>query len=558
MNQLKVISNKIPEINFDLSTPEMLNKIIRAVRVFYVTALLLFVLLLQTSQSTFINVSMLLPVYALLSLSFLVNSIYLYYYEKVKNHHAINGIMFGLDAFFIAGMNLFADGNYTLFLILFLLNIILCGVKYNSRGAFLLAIWTSILFSGLLIYGPQLEGKNLYISLVLNNFSFFSIAYLAGFLSQQISSLTFEVASKTKDIENLQKLNQLIISNVGSGLISVDNHLRITQYNKYAKTLLNTELEGCSFDDIFGEVFDKIEPLLMSLKRGEVTRFETEMHLDNDQRIIEFVMSKIIDNQNVNSGFVVLFQDLTQLKSLEIKLRQKEKLAAVGQLAAGIAHEIRNPLASISGSIQLLAAKEGVSEDEKKRLMAITVKEIDRLNGLISEFLEYVKPEAKKEDIVDINVILKEIMMSVSVNKTLNANVQQDIQLASQKVIQGNPDKLKQALLNIVINAYQAMSKLDMGKIKIRTWDKADSLVVTIQDQGEGITPENLNRIFEPFHTTKAKGTGLGLAVAHKIFESHGANVHVESEINKGTVFIIEFLTSNNPIGYEMKIKKEA
>ncbi|MCA9355802.1 hypothetical protein KC865_04650, partial [Candidatus Kaiserbacteria bacterium] len=97
MNQLKVISNKIPEINFDLSTPEMLNKIIRAVRVFYVTALLLFVLLLQTSQSTFINVSMLLPVYALLSLSFLVNSIYLYYYEKVKNHHAINGIMFGLD-----------------------------------------------------------------------------------------------------------------------------------------------------------------------------------------------------------------------------------------------------------------------------------------------------------------------------------------------------------------------------------------------------------------------------------------------------------------------------
>ncbi|MCB0355478.1 MAG: ATP-binding protein, partial [Bdellovibrionales bacterium] len=351
---------------------------------------------------------------------------------------------------------------------------------------------------------------------------------------------------------------QLIISNVGSGLISVDNHLRITQYNKYAKTLLNTELEGCSFDDIFGEVFDKIEPLLMSLKRGEVTRFETEMHLDNDQRIIEFVMSKIIDNQNVNSGFVVLFQDLTQLKSLEIKLRQKEKLAAVGQLAAGIAHEIRNPLASISGSIQLLAAKEGVSEDEKKRLMAITVKEIDRLNGLISEFLEYVKPEAKKEDIVDINVILKEIMMSVSVNKTLNANVQQDIQLASQKVIQGNPDKLKQALLNIVINAYQAMSKLDMGKIKIRTWDKADSLVVTIQDQGEGITPENLNRIFEPFHTTKAKGTGLGLAVAHKIFESHGANVHVESEINKGTVFIIEFLTSNNPIGYEMKIKKEA
>ncbi|MCB0357446.1 MAG: hypothetical protein KDD40_10580, partial [Bdellovibrionales bacterium] len=216
MNQLKVISNTMPNVSSVLSSV-FADKIIRSARVLYLAALLVFVLLLQTSQSTFINISMLLPVYALLSFSFLISSVYLYFYENIKNNNFINGSMFAIDAIFIAGMNLFADGNYTIFLILFLLNIMLCSLKYNTRGSILLATWTSILFSFLLIYGPQLDGKNLYISLVLNNFSFFSIAFLGGFLSQHISSLNFEVAVKTRDIENLQKLNELIISNVASG-----------------------------------------------------------------------------------------------------------------------------------------------------------------------------------------------------------------------------------------------------------------------------------------------------------------------------------------------------
>ena len=558
MSQLKVISNSITDININFSSPKLVDKIIRTARVFYLSALLIFVLLLQTSQSSFINISMILPVYALLSFSFLVNAVYLYVYEKVKSNDFVNGSMFAIDAVFIAGMNIFADGNYTIFLILFLLNIILCGLKYKARGAFLLAAWTSILFSILLVYGPQLEGKNLYISLVLNNFSFFSIAFLGGFLSQQISTLSFEVATKTHDIQSLQRLNELIISNVGSGLVSVDKNFRVTQFNNTAQGILATDLEGQYLRDVLKETFLQLDPMLKVLSSGEATRLETQMNIEGESKNIEFVISKIADVSNANAGYVILIQDLTQLKSLEMKLRQKEKLAAVGQLAAGIAHEIRNPLASISGSIQLLARSEEGPTEENKRLMAITVKEIDRLNGMISEFLEYVKPEAVKEDVVDVNAILKDIMTGVAVNKSLNSNIKQDVQLASQKMIQGNSDKLKQAFLNVVINAYQAMTKLDMGQVKVRTWDKPQSIVVTIEDQGEGIAPENIDRIFEPFHTTKTKGTGLGLAVAHKVFESHGATVFVESELSKGTVFTIEFLSSNNPIGHEMKIKKEA
>ncbi|MFW9989025.1 MAG: hypothetical protein ACFFC3_10240, partial [Candidatus Odinarchaeota archaeon] len=166
------------------------------------------------------------------------------FYEKVKDQYMVNGFMFAMDALFIAGMNYFADGNYTIFLILFLFNIILCGLKYKKTGAFLLALWTSILFSCLLIYGPQLEGKSLYIGLVLNNFSFFSVAFLGGYLSLHISTLNFEVAEKSRDIRNLQQLNELIISNVANGLISVDRNMRVTQFNEAAEKILGTSLQG--------------------------------------------------------------------------------------------------------------------------------------------------------------------------------------------------------------------------------------------------------------------------------------------------------------------------
>lgn len=558
MNQLKVITNTIPTFKMGVSSPVMINQIIRSVRVLYLTALLIFVLLLQTSQATFINVSMLLPIYGLLSFLFLLNSFYLCFYEKVKDLVLANGFMFAMDAVFIAGMNLFSTGNFSLFLILFLLNIILCGLKYESKGAFMLATWTSILFSCLLVYGPQLEGKNLYISLVLNNFSFFSIAFLGGFLSQQFSNLNYEVYTKTHDILDLQKLNELIISNVANGLISVDKSLKITHFNSAAEKILGKDLENKYLEDVLSTSYSKVETILNENKEMDVHRMEILWPTNKEQRTLEFIFSKIKNSHNVHMGYVLLLQDLTQLKSLEAKLRQKEKLAAVGQLAAGIAHEIRNPLASISGSIQLLARSEEGTSDDNKRLMAITIREIDRLNDLISEFLDYVKPESPSDKVVDVNVVLKEIMTGLSVDKNLNANIKQELILNSHRLIQGHPDKLKQAFLNICINAYQAMSHLDFGSIKVQTWDQGDSVIVKIEDQGMGIPPENLERVFEPFHTTKVKGTGLGLAVSHKILESHGATIHLESEINKGTTFTIEFIGSNNYLGNELKIRKQA
>lgn len=259
-----------------------------------------------------------------------------------------------------------------------------------------------------------------------------------------------------------------------------------------------------------------------------------------EKLIIEIHMSPLKDLSHSLQGFILLFQDLTEVKRLEYAMRQQEKLAAVGQLAAGIAHEIRNPLASISGSIQLLNTSSEQSEDNKK-LMNIVIREIDRLNNLISEFLEYVRPSQALEDEIQLDSLLNEVVELASMNPQLNTQVKVISDYKINSKIMGQRNKLKQAFLNIIINAYQAMENQDQAVLHIETGELPTHVWVKIRDTGVGIPKETVPHIFEPFHTTKAKGTGLGLAITHKVFENHNAQVEVESEPNMGTQFKMIF-----------------
>jgi two-component system sensor histidine kinase PilS (NtrC family) len=222
-------------------------------------------------------------------------------------------------------------------------------------------------------------------------------------------------------------------------------------------------------------------------------------------------------------------------------MRQNEKMAAVGQLAAGIAHEIRNPLASISGSVQLLGSSLKPQQEEEHRLMKIVLREIDRLNNLITEFLDFVRPDVLKDDPIDLNQLIRDVAEMLKLNKNLRSDVAQDLDLQATVEISGNRDKLKQALLNIIINAYQAMNDTPEPRITIRTSSEDGKVTLKIRDRGCGIDEVGLRRMFDPFHTTKPKGTGLGLAVTHKIIESHHGHIEVESAKGVGTEFTLEF-----------------
>jgi len=222
----------------------------------------------------------------------------------------------------------------------------------------------------------------------------------------------------------------------------------------------------------------------------------------------------------------------------------------VGQLTAGTAHEIRNPLASMSGSVQLLATSFEQIDDEQKKLIAITLKETDRLNNLISEFLEFVRPNLPMDDKVDLSKLLKDCLELLQLNKTIVTPLL-DLNIQSTKPIQANRDKLKQVFLNIMINACHAMEKTQSPQLKISCESVVessgrDSIEVRIKDNGVGMEEKVRVKMFEPFFTTKPRGTGLGLAIVHKILESHNADVDVTSQVSLdgkpgGTEFVIKF-----------------
>jgi two-component system sensor histidine kinase PilS (NtrC family) len=518
--------------------------IIEAVRLGFLLVILAITLTFQALQPEFVNTDVLLPIYALMAGMFTLNSFYLLFFERVLRFWPATAFLFFAESIFITGLIHFTGVNQSIFLFLYLVNIILCGFVFQRRGAMILALWTSILFSFLMIIGPDLKGQAMYFAVGLNNLAFFSVAGLAGFLSEQLNFMGSALQAQGKDLRALRDLNNIIIDNIATGLMTVSDQGQILQANRAAFDILDPiprVLIGRSANEIVPGLVDKIRSLGLNAERSQAERFD--MNYQDPIRgklTLEMIVSPL-PSENAIAGAIITFQDLTKFRRLEFAMRQSEKMAAVGQLAAGIAHEIRNPLASISGSIQLLGGSFTSRQEEEQKLMSIVLKEIDRLNNLITEFLDFVRPDTIKDDPIDVNTLARDVMEMLKYNKSLRADVKQNLDFRAAREIGGNRDKLKQALLNITINAYQAMNDAAEPAIDISTFDRDGRVFIKIKDRGCGIDEIGLRRIFEPFHTTKPKGTGLGLAVTHKIIENHGGRVFVESAKGVGTEFTLEF-----------------
>ena len=538
------------EIDFTKNRSQML--IIEAVRLGFLVVILAITLGFQALQPNFVNVGVLTPVYSMMSVTFALHAFYIFYFARALRRWFITAFFFAYDAVFITGLIYFTGITQSIFLFLYLVNIILCGFVFKRKGAYFLALATSICFSALMIFGPDLKGQTLFFAVTLNNLAFFAIAALSGYLSEQLNFMGLQLVARGRDLTALRNLNELVLQNIATGLITIDNDGFILQYNRAAKEVLHTsgvDHIGRNVDDILPDLMMRIRMWNWGTGNRRAERFDFPRVFDGERQTLEMVVSSFSDGGQNLSGFVVAFEDHTHVRKLEYAMRQSEKLAAVGQLAAGIAHEIRNPLASISGSIQLLGGSFTSRQEEEKRLMAIVLREIDRLNNLISEFLDYVKPDQVKDEAVDCNALLREVLEIARLNQALRKDVQLTVVLQSTAAITGHRDKLKQAFLNIVINAYQAMQDATSPTLRVECNSRDNMVVVKIRDSGTGIDAKNLKKIFEPFHTTKAKGTGLGLAMTFKIVESHGGKIYVDSELGRGTEFTIEFPARREQLG---------
>ncbi len=540
-------------VGFDFSRSRSPMAIISAVRLGFHVAILLIIIGFQALQPEFVNADVLLPVFALLGVALAIQSLYLILFDRALNSWPVTAFLFFFESTFITGLIHFTGVNQSIFLFLYLVNIILCGFVFQRRGANILALWTSFLFSLLMIIGPELKGQALFFAVGLNNVAFFAVAGLAGYLSEQLDFMGRSLEAQGKDLRALRNLQAIIVENMATGLVTVDENGVCVQANQAAFEILDPvprEIVGRNLDQLIPGVVSRLQEALNQGPLGDRTARFDWIHQNPMQgkQTLEIVVSRLPQESELK-GHIVTFHDLTRVRRLEFAMRQSEKMAAVGQLAAGIAHEIRNPLASMSGSLQLLDSTFASEKAEEKKLMRIALREIDRLNNLITEFLDFVRPEVIKDDPVDLNQLLREVLEMAKLNQTLRSDITQIIDLKATRSIPGHRDKLKQAILNIVMNAYQAMAESSDPKLEVSSRDLEDGLVVTIKDGGCGIDAVGLRRIFEPFHTTKPKGTGLGLAITHKIIENHQGRIYVESTKGVGTEFMLEFKL--NPKGVD-------
>ncbi len=347
--------------------------------------------------------------------------------------------------------------------------------------------------------------------------------------------------------EMLSSLNEHILESMTGGVITINMKGIVASFNTAAEAILGYDSEGVigmGFRDVFAkdennkDIVDTIDSAIKDKKT--ISSGETTITTKDKRKIpIGITTSLLKDKEDMLLGVVVTFKDLARIKHMEEQMRRADRLAALGSLAAGVAHEIRNPLGSVKGLAQLL--REDMKEDDPKRgYTDVIVKEVDRLNKVVEELLSFARPEESHVEPNDINEIIEDTLQ-LAKHDASQAKIEiirnYDSNLPN---VSADSKKLQQAFLNIIFNAFHAMKEKG-GQLSITTHLYEDPKFVEIrfQDTGPGIAPEHITRLFDPFFTTREDGTGLGLTITHQIIDSHGGRIAVGSGMGKGATFSV-------------------
>jgi two-component system, NtrC family, sensor histidine kinase PilS len=377
------------------------------------------------------------------------------------------------------------------------------------------------------------ELKALEAIIFVNLFAYLAVAYLAGLLAAKLRQVDVQLKDASGALESLQALHENIIQSISGGLITTDVDGRITLLNRAAKRMLSCgdELIGQSVNRLF---LDPLPTVGSERAHGEV-RFQPATGFRKTFRVIVSILS--VPGRGA-SGCVYTFDDLTEVRRLEREVRIQDRLAAVGRLAAAIAHEIRNPLTSIAGSVSMLSGAAEMTE-EQRQLLQIVTRESERLNNIISDFLAYSRGKQYRFDRVDLVHLLDDTLTLLEhrlVAENTGIRIERNLKFHEAPTL-ADGDKVKQVFWNFCQNAVRAMK--NGGTLTVSLESIGDDWQINFADTGHGMTPQQSEKIFEPFQSGFDGGTGLGLAIVYQIVQAHEGKVWARSRPDEGTTFVL-------------------
>jgi len=516
-------------------------------RVLFVTVLLgsLFVLQLYQRRE---------PVQALYFLTVAVYVLTITYslvFSRAGNLTLFSYVQIMGDILLISCLIYFTGGLDSPFSFLYILSILASGFLLYRRGNFLVAAIAGICYGvivdlqyyGVILSAPekQYQESELFYHIFLFFFAFFSVALLSSSLAERLRTTRELLEEKSIGLQELQALNDSIVRSMADGMVTVGMNGLITGFNRAAEEITGLTYSGTrgrQFTEVFGlvgidETFDEL-----THPDARPRRYELSFSGPSRDLVLGITFQPLMGEGGEVAGLLGIFQDLTPMREMEAEIKRKDRLAVIGELAAGMAHEIRNPLASLSGSLQVLKGGEGISEEDR-RLMDIALVETDRLNSIVSEFLEYAKPREPMRTLTDLSGLVRDTERLVSNSPEFSGGVKFELDLPEYPVTAVcDPGQIKQVLINLVNNAAQAIEGEGTVRLAVRD-DGGGNAVIEVEDDGIGIPEEDMDKIFYPFFSTKPGGAGLGLALVFRMVEDHGGRIHVRSKSGGGSLFTV-------------------
>ena len=451
--------------------------------------------------------------------------------------------------------------------VLFLLSIISASLVYRLAGTLSVATLAALIYA----FTSTTQGTSgvfdlqqfrqtyqvndeIFYAVFLHVCTFYLVAFISGFLAAKLRVKEGELSHTSEKLERVQLDTDDILHNLHSGLITVDNRGRIVYFNRAAEAILGIsqkEVRGQSFLEVFNQRMpDFCERVLSVLKLAKPNlRSETQIIGHDGKTIPLGLTTSILGDERVGiRGVIAIFQDLTLAKQMEQALMKADRLAAVGELSARIAHEIRNPLASISGSVEVLKNEIELT-GENARLMELIVKESERLSRVLNDFLVYARTAPTHTTKVELVTVVGETIQQLKPNSALPKTVTINFETEQSTVyIVADEDQVRQIMINVVNNAIEAVDE-NSGAIRVQIVSpegrpgvsNTEWVCLQIADNGCGFSGEYKDKIFEPFFSRKKGGTGLGLAIVKRCLDTIDARIEVESTPNHGTTFTLLF-----------------